>query len=94
LALRFEWDNSKAKRNISKHKVSFEEASTIFGDPLSITIIDPIHASTSEMRFVTIGQSYRGKILLVVHCDRGETVRLISARAATQKEREHYEEDK
>lgn len=48
----------------------------------------------SEMRFVTIGQSYRGKILVVVHCDRGETVRLISARAATQKEREHYEEDK
>jgi uncharacterized DUF497 family protein len=77
LALIFEWDKRKAKNNLSKHKVSFEEASTIFGDPLSITIDDPLHSSQDEQRFITIGLSYRGKILVVVHCDKRDTIRII-----------------
>lgn len=94
MALIFEWDKRKAKNNLSKHKVSFEEASTIFGDPLSITIDDPLHSSQDEQRFITIGLSYRGKILVVVHCDKRDTIRIISARTATRKERKAYEEGK
>jgi len=94
LALIFEWDNRKAKKNIVNHEVSFDEASTIFADPLSSTIYDPLHSFPDEERFVTIGSSYRGRILIVVHCDRGGTVRIISARVATRKERKTYEESK
>ncbi len=94
MALTFEWDKTKAGRNITKHKISFEEASTIFGDPLSITIEDPIHSFLGEERFITIGLSYHGKILVVAHCDRDDTVRIISARLATGKERMVYEKDK
>ena len=94
MALIFEWDETKAKRNIARHKVSFEEASTIFGDPLSITIEDLIHSSPGERRFVTIGSSYRGKMLIVAHCDRDDAIRIISARPATGKERRAYEKGK
>jgi hypothetical protein len=93
LALRFEWDKSKAKRNIAKHKISFEEASTVFGDPFSITIENPIH-SYAEERFITMGSSFRGKIIVVIHCDKGDTIRIISARAATRREGKTYEEGK
>ena len=94
MPLIFEWDNAKAKRNIAKHRVAFEEASTVFGDSLSITIDDPMHSSPDERRFITIGSSYRGKILVVAHCDRADSIRIISARFATRKERKAYEEEK
>lgn len=86
----FEWDSSKAKRNLKKHGVSFEEAVAIFDDLLSMTINDPRHA---EERFVTIGLSNRQRLLVVSHTDRGPTIRIISARPATRRERETYEED-
>lgn len=94
MALIFEWDNRKAKNNLTKHKVSFEEASTIFADPLSITIDDPFHSTQEELRFITIGLSYHGKILVVVHCDQRDNIRIISARTATRKERKTYEAKK
>ncbi len=87
----FEWDAHKALRNLARHGVSFEEAATVFGDPLSLTIEDPLH-STDEDRFVTIGQSVRGRALVVVHTDRGDALRIISARVATARERDAYEE--
>lgn len=93
MGLLFEWDEAKAKRNLKKHRVSFEEASTVFGDPLSLTIHDPLH-SDEEDRFVTIGQSVRDRLLVVIHSERGERVRLISARVATRNERKTYEETK
>lgn len=92
MALLFEWDNRKEKQNLKKHNVSFQEASTIFGDPLSLTIDDPLHSSHDEQRYVTIGSSFRGKIVVVVHCDRGDKIRIISARTATRNERKTYEE--
>ncbi len=91
IALVFEWDEGKGKSNLKKHHVSFEEASTVFGDPLSLTIADPIHPG-KELRFVTIGQSLEGKMLIVVHTDRGDHIRIISARKATRNERNNYEE--
>lgn len=92
MSIEFEWDDTKAKRNVLKHGVSFEEASTIFADGLSVTIDDPLHARPGEDRFVTMGMSNRGKILVVVHADRGDAVRIISARPATRKERQNHEE--
>lgn len=91
MGLSFEWDPTKAKRNLSKHAVSFEEAATVFGDPLSLTIDDPEH-STDEDRFVTVGRSIRRRTLVVVHADRGDRVHIISARVATARERNAYEE--
>ncbi len=87
----FEWDPAKASRNRRKHRVSFHEAATIFGDPLAITFRDPDH-STSEQRFITLGTSSMNRILIVAHTDRDENVRIISARKATHRERKHYEE--
>jgi uncharacterized DUF497 family protein len=87
----FEWDPRKDAMNRRKHRVGFAEASTVFGDPLSITIPDPDHGGL-ELRFVTIGKSNRSKLLIVVHTERGERIRLISARAATANERRAYEE--
>ena len=87
----FEWDEDKASQNLQKHGVSFEEAATVFGDTLSLTIEDPLH-SMEEQRFVTIGLSLRHRILVLVHTDRGDNVRIISARAATRRERKGYEE--
>jgi uncharacterized DUF497 family protein len=91
MALAFEWDTNKARGNLAKHGVSFEESSTVFGDPRSLTIPDPVH-SQAEERFVTIGSSHRGKLLVVVHTERGENIRIISARVASRRERQNYEE--
>ena len=91
--MRFEWDENKATGNLLKHSVSFEEATTVFGDPLSDTFDDPDHSS-DERRFIIIGTSERGKMLVVTHTDDGETVRIISAREPTRVEREFYEESR
>jgi hypothetical protein len=88
--MRFEWDEKKAASNLLKHGVSFEEAVSVFGDPLSDTVPDPDH-SVDEQRFIIIGATESGKILLVAHTDDEETVRIISAREATQGERRSYE---
>ena len=86
----FEWDPVKAKLNLTKHGVSFAEAATVFFDPLSITVPDPMH-SLAENRFVITGLSYQGRHLVVVHVDRGDRIRIISARPATPFERNKYE---
>jgi uncharacterized protein len=91
MSLRFEWDERKALANRSKHGISFEEAGTVFSDFLSITVPDPLHPAAEE-RYVTIGRSERQRLLVVVHADRGDSVRLISARIATARERNAYEE--
>jgi len=86
----FEWDPAKATRNLAKHGVSFDEASTVFGDPLAGTIVDPRH-SIDEIRLVTMGYSASRRLLVVAHVDRGEAMRIISARRATRRERIRYE---
>jgi len=91
LALNFEWDDKKAKSNLIKHKISFEEASTAFGDDLSITIEDPLH-SDNENRLILIGKSNNNKTLIVVHIEQTDSIRLISARKATKKEQKFYKE--
>jgi uncharacterized protein len=88
----FEWDPAKARQNRRKHRVSFEEAATVFGDPLALTYPDPDH-SVSERRFITIGVSSTNRVLIVAHTDRDENVRIISARKTTQLERKQYEEE-
>ena len=88
----FEWDDRKARRNVDRHGVSFEEAATVFGDPLSRTIDDPAH-SRREERFVTLGMSLRRRLVVVVHTDRGDRIRIIGARAATRRERQGHEEE-
>ena len=92
MALIFEWDPKKARRNLNTHGVSFDEASTAFSDPLSLTIDDPLH-SEDEERFVLLGQSLKGRLLVVVHTERENRIRIISARSATNKERLSYEEN-
>lgn len=87
----FEWDDSKAEINLKKHKVSFDEAATVFSDPLSITISDPGH-SVNEQRFIDIGLSARGRVLVVVYTERVSNIRIISCRKATHLERKHYED--
>ena len=89
MSLRFEWNGVKAASNARKHGITFEEASTVFGDVFSSTLADPDH-STDEARFVTIGQSVYGRILVVSHTDRGDRIRIISARLATRRERKQY----
>ena len=89
----FEWDEDKAASNTAKHGVSFLEAATVFGDPLSDTFDDPDH-SAEECRFIIIGISERGRILVVAHTDGGETVRIISAREPTRGEKKSYEESR
>jgi uncharacterized protein len=91
MGLTFEWDANKARENLQKHGVSFEEATTVFGDPLSLTIDDPIH-SAEEERSIIIRRSYRRRTLVVVHAERVDTIRIISARPATRRERRTYEE--
>jgi hypothetical protein len=88
--MQFEWDPEKAKRNYRKHRVSFEEAVTVFYDPLSATFDDPDH-SVGEQRLITIGFSSRGRLLVVSHAERGKASRLISARRATAHERKKHE---
>ncbi|MGO8674203.1 MAG: BrnT family toxin [Capsulimonadaceae bacterium] len=92
MALRFEWNPNKARGNISKHAVSFQDAVTAFADPLSVTIPDPAH-SNNEARVVLMGMSARRQLLVVVHTERSGSIRIISARAATRREREQYEEE-
>jgi uncharacterized DUF497 family protein len=87
----FEWDDAKAESNERKHGVSFTEAMTIFADPLSVTGYDPRHAD-GEDRFLTMGTSVAGRLLVVSHTDRGDAVRIISARVATRRERKDYED--
>jgi uncharacterized DUF497 family protein len=90
VTLRFEWNRKKTLLNIRKHGITFEEASTIFGDSLSLTIPDPLH-SIGEDRFITIGTSTRGRIVVVAHTERHDVIRIISARKATRNERNQYE---
>jgi uncharacterized protein len=87
----FEWDDAKAEANERKHGVSFTEAMTIFADPLSVTGYDPRHAAADD-RFLTMGTSVAGRLLVVSHTDRGDAVRIISARMATRRERKDYED--
>jgi len=89
----FEWDLDKAALNRRKHRVSFHDAATVFGDPLAITYQDPDH-SIFEQRFITVGMSSYGRVLIVAHMDRDENIRIISARKTTPGERKHYEENK
>ena len=90
--MNFEWDPRKAAVNRRKHGVSFHDAATVFGDPLALTYPDPDH-SVVEQRFITAGTSKAGSSLIVAHADRGETVRIISARKMTARERKQYEEE-
>ena len=90
MSIKFDWDNEKAETNLKKHGVSFEEATTVFTDNLSVTIPDPLH-SIDEERFVIIGQSIRNRLIVVVHIDLEDIIRIISARLATNRERKNYE---
>jgi len=89
--MEFEWDTKKASSNLRKHKVSFEEASTALSDPMAATGADPDH-SIGEFRYVTFGISERGRLLVVAHTEQSETIRIISARLASRRERKIYEE--
>ncbi len=91
MGLRFEWDPIKAAANRRKHGVSFEEAVTVFGDPFALTVHDPDDSETED-RLVTLGRSIADRLLVVVHTDRGDVIRIISARKATRRERRQYEE--
>ena len=86
----FEWEDEKADSNLTKHGVSFEEGATIFNDPEIATIFDPDH-SEDEERYVSIGISIQGNLLVIVHTEREERIRLISCRKATNAERKVYE---
>lgn len=88
--MKIEWDPKKAKLNLRKHRVSFEEAATALSDPMAATGADPDHSITEE-RYVTFGVSERGRLLVVAHTDEEETIRIISARIASKGERELYE---
>lgn len=90
--MEFEWDLNKETYNLEKHNVSFQEASTVFGDPLSLTFPDPDH-SQDETRYITIGESIYRRLLIVSHTDRWQRVRIISARKTTRQERRIYEND-
>jgi uncharacterized protein len=91
VGLMFEWDELKARENRTKHGISFEEASTVFGDPMALTMDDPLH-SAREGREITIGKSAFLRIVVVVHTERRENIRIISARRATAAERGAYED--
>lgn len=89
--LKFDWDEAKAASNVTKHGVSFEEAASVFGDLLALTFPDPDH-SVGEKRLLTFGVSYEDRLLMVVHSERGRTIRIIGARKATRHERGIYEQ--
>ncbi len=91
MPLKFLWDDHKAETNLAKHGVSFAEATTVFADPRSLTVPDAAH-SQREDRFIILGASRTGKMLVVVHTERGDGVRIISARPASRGERKAYEE--
>lgn len=89
--MKFEWDDIKAKTNLARHGVSFDEAKTVFDDPLYVDFYDPDHSDVEE-RYIIIGMSQQQRLLLVSYTERGQTMRLISARVATRSERNAYEE--
>lgn len=89
--MNFEWDENKATSNLSKHGVSFEEAKTVFNDPLYVDFYDPDHSEREE-RYLIVGESEQGRLLIVSYTDRRDSIRLISARIVTPAEREAYEE--
>jgi uncharacterized DUF497 family protein len=89
--MEFEWDEEKAAANLAKHGVSFEEAKTVFDDPLYVDFYDPDH-SIDEHRYIIIGESQQRQLLIVSYTERDDIVRLISAREVTRRERETYEE--
>jgi uncharacterized DUF497 family protein len=88
--LTFEWDEEKSENNFRKHKVSFEEAKSVFNDPFSLTILDPTH-SEGEYRYIDIGYSSRGRLLVVAYSERRSNLRIISCRKATKLEQRAYE---
>ncbi len=88
--MKFEWDSEKDRENIKKHGVSFQEATTVFGDPLAATIPDPDH-SHGEERYVTVGLSTSNRLVVVSHTEQGDNFRIISAREANSHERRTYE---
>jgi uncharacterized DUF497 family protein len=88
-----EWDRKKAELNLRKHGVEFDEASTVFGDPLALLMPDPDH-SVGEMRYILLGMSINQRLLVVAFAERPPRTRLISARRATRQERRKYEKDK
>ena len=90
--MKFQWDSRKATKNVARHGITFREASTVFGDPLASTILDPDH-SAEEARFLTVGRSTAGRLIVVSHTDREDEVRIISARSATRGEKKRYEQD-
>ena len=89
--MEFEWDPNKAALNLERHGVSFPEAATVFDDPLSVAVPDPDH-SVEEQRYIIVGSSHRGRLLIVAYTERGERLRIITARELTRQEREAYEE--
>jgi uncharacterized DUF497 family protein len=89
--MKIEWDPKKARINLQKHRVSFEEAATVMTAPMSATGIDPDHSITED-RYITFGILERGRLLAVSHTEEGETIRIISARVPSKKERTIYEE--
>jgi hypothetical protein len=89
--MEFDWDPNKATSNLRRHNISFGEAATVFSDPLSTTVPDPDH-SLDEDRSITVGLSHRGRLLMVAHTERGDRIRIISARELTRTERAQYEE--
>ena len=90
--MEFEWDPLKATSNVQKHNVSFQEAATVFQDVLSVTFPDPDH-SIGESRYVMIGLSRYGQLLVVAHTERGDRIRIISARRTTRNEQRFYEDN-
>ena len=90
MGIDFEWDPNKAARNVRKHSVTFEDAATVFQDDLSMTVPDPDH-SMAEERFITVGMSGQNKLLMVAHAERGDCIRIISARELTPGEKRQYE---
>lgn len=92
MSLHFEWDKHKAATNFRKHRVSFDEARTVFNDSLARIFNDPAH-STNELREIIIGHSLAERLLIVSFTERGEAIRIISARLATRRERQDYEEN-
>jgi uncharacterized DUF497 family protein len=89
--MEFEWDDDKAESNLQKHGVSFPEAQTVFADPLALTGYDPDHSDDKD-RYITMGTSLEGRLLVVSHTDRENRVRIISAREASRRERRDYED--
>ena len=92
MTLTFEWDEEKSKGTLRKHGVSFDEAKTVFNDPFAMTISDPEHSSRED-RYLDMGMSSQGRILMVWYTERGRNIRIIGSRKATRNQRREYEED-